>query len=148
MKRKLVDARGRSQREQSVKGAREDLHAIERGLRAADAGKPIDQDALGKLLSVVEQVNAEIEVENVLRVAARQIIEIFEAERVFILEVGPGDQIEFRLAVTFRGLAVPNPEREVSHAVIQEVIRNRAPILVADATTDPRFALVSSVRNL
>jgi hypothetical protein len=107
-----------------------------------------EQEALKKLLEVMEQVNAEIGVERVLGLVASRIIEIFEAERVFITDVSQGDSIRFRLAVSFDGQTISRPEGEVSHAVIHEVARNRRPALVADAMSDPRFAEVSSVRSL
>lgn len=148
MKRDPANDKEGIEGEDSLQRAREDLFAVERDLRTPEISISRDQDALSKLLNIVEQVNAELEIERVLNVAAQQIIEVFEAERVFIMDVGPEDRIWFRLAVSFQGRPVVTPANEVSHAVIQEVARKRAPILVADATTDPRFAMVSSVHHL
>lgn len=134
--------------EDPVRRAREELYAAERDLADAARSGPAGGDALSKLLAVVQQVNAELDVERVLNLAAQRIIEIFEAERVFISDARPGDPVSFRLAVTFKGLPIPKPELEVSHAVIRDVARTRKPILVADACADPRFAQVSSVRQL
>jgi len=131
-----------------LRGAREDLYVAEGALRAMAPEQPGADDPLARLLKVVEQINAELDVQRVLTVTAEQIIGVFEAERVFIADVGPEDQIRFRLAVTFKGRPIPNPESEVSYAVIRDVARKREPILVANAITDPRFAQVSSVLNL
>jgi signal transduction histidine kinase len=131
-----------------LRRAREDLDIAEQALRITAGWEQGPDDPLAKLLKVVERINAELDVQRVLTVAAEQIIEIFEAERVFIADVGPEDGIRFRLAVTFKGRPIPGPENEVSHAVIHDVARKREPILVADATTDPRFAQVSSVLHL
>jgi signal transduction histidine kinase len=144
------DDRGRAaQRGQDpLLRARQDLYAAERALRGIAAEPQPGADRLGKLLQVVQQINAELDVERVLAVAAEQIIETFEAERVFIAETGAADQVRFRLAVTFKGQPIPKPENEVSYAVIREVASKREPVLVANATTDPRFAQVSSVLDL
>ena len=132
----------------SLRHAREDLYFAEQALRSLARVPATSDPALGRLLRVVEQINAELDVERVLRVAAEQVIEVFEAERVFITDVMAEDQIRFRVAVTFKGRPVSDPQNEVSHAVIREVAQKREPILVANATTDPRFAQVSSVLDL
>ena len=131
-----------------VRRAREELFLAERGLRNGPAEASHGEDNLGKLLEILKQINAELDVERVLHAAAQAIMEIFEAERVFILEIEPNEQIRFRVATSFTGRPIADPETEVSHAVIREVARKREPILVADATKDPRFALVSSVQHL
>ncbi len=132
----------------ALERAREDLYGMERMLRDRAKEDSREQDALRKLLDVVEQVNAELGVERVLGLVANRIIEIFEAERVFIMDVSQGESIRFRLAVSFNGQPIARPDNEVSHAVIHEVARTRQPMLVADAMSDPRFTEVSSVRNL
>jgi signal transduction histidine kinase len=132
--------------EDPIRQAREDLYAVDRRLR--EEASSADAETLGQLLLVVEQINAELDIERVLDVAGRQIIEIFEAERVFIIERGEAGGFTFRLAADYRGGTVPQPDSEVSHAVIEEVLQGRRPVLVCDAAADPRFAEVSSVRHL
>jgi hypothetical protein len=132
----------------SLERAREDLYEMEETLRGGVREDSREQQTLRKLLEVVEQVNAELGVERVLRLIASRIIEIFEAERVFITDVAEGESIRFCLAASFNGQTVEHPENEVSHTVIHEVARSRKPTLAADALSDPRFAEVSSVRSL
>ena len=132
-----------------LRRARVQLHATEQALRrSADPATSTHDDRLADLLQVIEQINAELDVERVLAMAAEQVIDIFEAERVFIADLLPDRQIRFRAAVTFKGRPVPNPQNEVSHAVVRDVADNRRPVLVENATRDPRFAEVSSVINL
>ena len=135
-------------RRDAVGRAREDLYAAGRGLDDQAQHKDRDRRTLSELLSVVQQMNAELDIERVLSVAARQIIEIFEAERVFLIDVKPEGELRFRLALDFKGRVVVRPEQEVSHAVIRDVLCEAAPVLVLDATGDTRFAEVSSVRLL
>lgn len=142
------DDEGNKRDQNPLQHAREDLYAAQRGLVDSAGEARRSDEALAELLDVVQKINAELDVERVLGVAARQIIDIFEAERVFIADVSSEGRIGFRLAVTFRGRTVPDPENEVSQAVIHDVARSREPVLVADATTDPRFAQVSSVLHL
>ena len=138
----------RPETEDVLRKSREDLYAVEERLRQAESAPSSDSGALRTLLRVIEQVNTELDVERVLRLSAQRIIDVFGAERVFMADVSGQGRIEFRLAVTYTGEEVPNPGAEVSHAVFRGVVKNRTPVLVADATTDPRFALVSSIRHM
>jgi signal transduction histidine kinase len=116
-----------------------------------DGERPTDsaQDtSLSRLLSVTQQINAELEIEGVLAAATRQLIDLFEAESVFIVETAGEDRLVFRAAVTFKGDTIPNPQNEVSHALIREVALKREPVLVTNAQEDARFAEVSSVQEL
>jgi len=144
----VVDNGAMKQSQDPLRRAREDLYAAERALGVMAGGSSAPGAPLARLLRVVEQINAELDVQRVLSVAAEQIVGTFEAERVFIADVLPDDQIRFRVAVTFKGRPVADPKNEVSHAVIREVAQKREPILVANATADPRFAEVSSVLDL
>ena len=129
--------------------ARDDLYTIETELGwRQEQESPRDHEALSKLLQVVELINADLDIERVLKIAAQQIVDIFEAEQVFVADFGPEQRIRFRLAVNFKGEPVPNPKEQVSHAIIREVARTREPALVRNAVADPRFAEVSSVRHL
>jgi len=124
----------------ALERARDNLYGMEQTLHGRTREDSREQEALRKLLEVVEQVNAELGVERVLGLVASRIIEIFEAERVFIMDVAQADRIRFHLAVSFNGQTIARPENEVSHAVIHEVARSRRSTLVADAMSDPRFA--------
>jgi signal transduction histidine kinase len=119
-----------------------------RSLEAGDSRDRARDAELARLLSVTQQLNAELDIEAVLDAATRQTIELFEAESVFIAELAGEDRLIFRAAVTFRGDTIPSPENEVSHALIREVARRREPVLVTNAQEDPRFAEVSSVQEL
>lgn len=130
-----------------LRAARQDLlRAVDEMQTAADPLEPDDE--LGRLLAVSRQINAELDIESVLNLAVQQVIRLFEAESVFIVELGEADQLHFRAAVTFQGNAISRPENEVSHALIRQVAEQKQPILVANAQEDERFAQVSSVRNL
>jgi signal transduction histidine kinase len=133
-----------------ISALRDDLHAAERMLSGVETQPPPDdrEAPLRKLLDIVEQLGGTHDVDGVLRLAAKQIIDIFEAERVFLIEFSPPDTLSFRFAVSFDGGPIAAPEGEISNAVVREVSRRRVPVLVADATKDRRFANVSSVRNL
>jgi signal transduction histidine kinase len=127
---------------------REDLHATEDLLSDVENRSEVSEGPLRKLLSIVEHLSTTHDVDAVLRLAAKRIIEIFEAERVFLIEYMPPDQLTFRFAISFDGGPIPAPEKEISFAVVREVSKGLAPLLIADATSDQRFANVSSVRNL
>ncbi len=140
--------------EDALGRARREIHALERHLqerrgepsRAGERSR--GENALGKLLRIVARLNTELDLERVLALAADQVIDIFEAERVFIIDLRPDGEFTFRLTASYRGHPVARPELEVSHAVVRQVADRLEPILVEDAATDERFAEVSSVASL
>ena len=140
--------------EDALGRARREIHALERHLqerrgepsRAGERSR--GEHALGRLLRIVARLNTELDLERVLGLAAEQVIDIFEAERVFIIDLRPDGEFTFRLTASFRGHPIARPELEVSHAVVRQVADRLEPILVEDAATDERFAEVSSVASL
>jgi signal transduction histidine kinase len=128
--------------------ARRDLFDAERSLREGPESEPEQDPVLRRLLDVVERINADLNTERVLDVASREVLEIFQAERVFIVETVSESELRFRVAVDFEGREIVTPDSEVSHAVLRKVADTREPVLVADATEDPRFGQVSSVQHL
>lgn len=127
---------------------RDDLHITEKLLARNEERSDAREGPLRKMLNIVEQLSATHDVDAVLKLAAKRIIEIFEAERVFLIDFVPPDQLKFRFAASFDGGVIEKPQDEISFAVVREVSQRRVPLLVADATSDRRFANVSSVRNL
>lgn len=128
--------------------ARRDLFDAEKHLGAGEETTTTEDPVLRRLLDVVERMNADLDTERVLDVASREVLDIFEAERVFIVETVSDSELRFRVAVDFEGREIVYPDSEVSHAVIRKVADTREPVLVADATEDPRFGQVSSVQHL
>jgi signal transduction histidine kinase len=123
---------------------------LERAAARPDAAEPARASAwqpMQGLVHVARQLSAELDVNKVLDLAAREILGLFEAERVFIVEVQGGD-MNFRLARSFDGRTLSEPDAEISHAVVRQVVRTGQPLLVGDAAEDPRFADVSSVTEL
>ena len=134
--------------ESRLSDLRTELAAAENRLARRETPPDAQEAPLRKLVRVIEQLNASLDVDRVLHLAAARIIEIFEAERVFVLDVLEDGGVRFRFSASFYGMPIEHPEAEVSHAVITEAARGRKPVLVRDATRDGRFANVSSVRNL
>lgn len=128
--------------------ARRELYAAENELDASGHELDGTDPVLRRMLKVIERINSDLDIERVLDVAAREVLDIFEAERVFIVEMVSPSELRFRAAVDFEGREIVHPNTEVSHAVIRKVAENREPVLVADATEDPRFGQVSSVQHL
>ena len=101
-----------------------------------------------KMLSVIKTMNTTLDPEDLFPVALKKTVEIFEAERGFLILGGTPDELQFQTAVTFDGRQIEHPENEVSRAVIAEVATDRDPVMVKNALADERFANVSSVLNL
>lgn len=147
--------KGESRRQGSPGKAEADL-SRDRALLARSegahypAGGRTTRDArrMKKLLEIAEQINSELDVEKVLGLAGKRIIELFEAGRVFIVEMAPNGDKYYRLAVSFRGRKIEHPQLEVSQGVLSSVADKREPILVTDASSDDYLAERSSIRDL
>ncbi|MBC8443106.1 GAF domain-containing protein [PVC group bacterium] len=109
-------------------------------------------EALGPLLSrmlhVIESMNATLDPDLLFPMAIRQIVEIFEAERGFLILGWDSMSMQFQAAVSFDGREIEQPRKEVSRAVIQEVADTRQAIVVENARADSRFESAESVHDL
>lgn len=101
-----------------------------------------------KMLSVIKTMNTTLDPDELFPVALKKMVEIFQAERGFLILGTNPDELRFQTAVTFDDRQIEHPEDEVSHAVIAQVATDGEPVMVKNALADKRFANVSSVLHL
>jgi len=109
-------------------------------------------EALGPLLSrmlhVIESMNATLDPDVLFPMAIKQIVEIFEAERGFLILGRDSKSMQFKAAVSFDDREIEQPRKEVSRAIIQKVADTRQAKVVENARTDSDFGSAESVHNL
>lgn len=126
-----------------------EMREVEEGLvgfRGKVGGK--DAERLRKLLKISGVMNFTLQPEALLELVMDQLIEITKAERGFLILVDQEGGVDFKIARNTSKEEVKDAHSEVSHSVIEEVVRKRAPILIEDASQDRRFTHRSSIIDL
>jgi len=77
-----------------------------------------------------------------------EVIAAIGAERGFIALKGADGGLDFRSARGIEQTSIEDPESQISHSVIEEVLQNEETILTHDAQSDDRFSDRSSVLDL
>ncbi len=128
--------------EKQMKEVEQELAGFKRETGSTDAEK------LRKLLQISTVVNSTLQLEPLLGLVMDQVIEISKAEGGFLILVNQEGRLDFKVARNMGKGEIEDAQSEVSHTIIEEVIRERSPLLVKDASQDGRFALKSSVQDL
>jgi transcriptional regulator with GAF, ATPase, and Fis domain len=76
------------------------------------------------------------------------VLELTEAERAFIVLVGPRGELETETSRNFEGDPVRNPDVAVSRSIAQQVIESGKAVFSINAREDDRFREVASIVNL
>jgi len=128
--------------EKQMKEVEQELAGFKRETGSTDAEK------LRKLLQISTVVNSTLQLEPLLGLVMDQVIEISKAEGGFLILVNQEGRLDFRVARNMGKGEIEDAQSEVSHTIIEEVIRKRSPLLIEDASQDERFARRSSVLDL
>jgi len=135
--------------ENIFKDVEKQMKEVEQGL-VGFRGKAGSKDAekLRKLLQISTVMNSTLQLEPLLGLVMDQVIEISKAEEGFLILVNQEGRLDFKVARNMGKGEIEDAQSEVSHTIIEEVIRKRSPLLVKDASQDEMFALKSSVQDL
>jgi len=105
-------------------------------------------ETLRRLLDISQSLNAILDLDELLMQVMVHAVEVAGAERGFLMLLDGAGQLDVRATHRMSGVEVAAVEREVSHSIIQEVIRIQQPLRVVHAAEDERFANRSSVLEL
>lgn len=106
-----------------------------------------DQD-LSRMLDVIQSMNATLDPDELFPMAIARVVEMFQAERGFLI-LGPDpESLRFQTAVSRDGQPLPEPKSQVSRAVIKRTAETREAVVTQNALTDSRFDGAASVRTL
>ena len=101
-----------------------------------------------RLLEVSREMNSTLQLGQVLDVAISTLVEMFAAENGFLLAVDSGGELVFNVALNADSRDIGDATAEISHSVVEEVLKSGNPILVENALEDERFKAQSSVLHL
>ncbi|PJF38648.1 MAG: hypothetical protein CUN55_16675, partial [Phototrophicales bacterium] len=75
-------------------------------------------------------------------------LETFDGENGFIILLNERQELIYRLARNNKGENIPNPETQISHSILHDVLQSRQPILTSNAIEDPVYHHAKSVEAL
>lgn len=100
------------------------------------------------LYQLSQTFSSSLDLDEVLNRVMDEVIAAIGAERGFVaLQDGEGG-LEFRSARGIERTSIDDPESQISHSVIEEVLQNQQTVLTHDAQTDDRFSTRASVVDL
>ena len=104
--------------------------------------------AMRRTLEFSRATTSILEIDELLNFLIERFIQLLEAERGFLLRIGPDGKLLFTLCKTFEGREIESPGEQVSHGVVEEVIRSGRAVVVANAVEDPSFGDRESIKWL
>jgi signal transduction histidine kinase len=105
-------------------------------------------ETLEKLLEIGKQLSKNRSLEPLLHYAMCVAIELVKAERGYLLWLNADGSLSFKVRLDQHGHDIPNPEEQISHTILREVIEKKAPLVLQDAIVDPNFQNSKSVTAL
>lgn len=75
-------------------------------------------------------------------------LKLVEAERGYLVLLDHEDKLDFRVRRDNQGQDIKQPEEQISHSVLNEVVNSGEPVVLTDALVDPSFQQAKSVVNL
>ncbi len=109
---------------------------------------PVSGSRFELLYQLSQTFNASLDLDEVLDRVMDEVIAAVGAERGFVaLKDGQGG-LDFRSARGIEHTSIEDPESQISHSVIEEVLQNEEPVLTHDAQSDDRFSDRASVLGL
>jgi len=103
---------------------------------------------LRRILDISEVMNTTRDIDELFVYVIDRLIELFQAERGFLIMLDEKGQCEFKAARDLEGANIADPHDEVSHTVIEKAADRRKPILVENALTEEDFRGRASVKDL
>ncbi len=113
-----------------------------------EASTPAFGSRFELLYQLSQTFNSSLDLNEVLDRVMDEVIEAIGAERGFVALKGEDGSLEFRSARGIEHTSIEDPESEISHSVIEEVLQNEETVLTHDAQSDDRFSDRSSVLDL
>ena len=126
--------------------AREKLHAVATDLATGKSASPTERNRhLQRVLEVSRVMTSTLELATLLPYVTDTVIEMVEAERGFLILLGDDSEPIFKVAHDSHGQDILNPDDQVSHTIIDNVVASCCPMLVDNALQDDQFKRRSSV---
>ncbi|MCP4368004.1 MAG: response regulator [Deltaproteobacteria bacterium] len=77
--------------------------------------------------------------------AIDEVLQLVGAERGYIVLINEENKLDYKVKRTNKGIHLDNVEDEISHSILDEVIKSGHSLVLRNAMTDPRFSSAQSV---
>jgi sigma-B regulation protein RsbU (phosphoserine phosphatase) len=114
----------------------------------SEKSSPAFSSRLELLYQLSQTFNSSLDLDEVLNRVMDEVIAAIGAERGFVALKDEADSLEFRSARGIEKTSIDDPESQISHSVIDEVLQKEQTVLTHDAQSDQRFSSHSSVLDL
>ncbi|PIY48541.1 MAG: phosphohydrolase [Armatimonadetes bacterium CG_4_10_14_3_um_filter_66_18] len=101
-----------------------------------------------RLIDVSRAMNSTLHLERVFDLAIATLVEMFAAERGFLIILDAEGELAFKVAIHAAGGDIDDATSQISHSLVEEVVRTTNPVLLQNALEDERFRAKSSVLAL
>ncbi len=100
-----------------------------------------------KLHEFSERLLRDYKLENLLEVLMDTVIEITSADKGFLI-LTEGEDLNVKVARNLKRENIMNAMAQFSDSIVEQVIKQRRPLIVSDALSDDQFSTAKSVMNL
>lgn len=100
-----------------------------------------------KLHEFSERLLRDYKLENLLEVLMDTVIEITSADKGFLI-LTEGEDLNVKVARNLKRENILNAMAQFSDSIVEQVIKQRKPLIVSDALSDDQFSSAKSVMNL
>ncbi len=108
---------------------------------------PSKSDRLQRLQRIASALNSEMDLDRILNLIMDHVVELSQAERGFLVLNREG-KLSVEVGRNFRKEDVMHPEVAFSRSIAERVARAGEAVLTVDATSDDRFASLSSIHEI
>lgn len=105
-------------------------------------------DRLEVILDLSRQMAETRNLNRLLSYAVSVAMDMFNAERGFLILLAEDGSLEYPVKRDWEGHDVDQPDEQISHTILQQVIEQGENLILADAMNTPSFGSATSVRIL
>ncbi len=106
------------------------------------------EEVLERLLDISRQMAENRELDTLLEYAMAAALELVGAEYGYLILLDQEGKLDFRVRRSRDGYELEKPEEQISHTILDKVVRNREDLILADAASDPNFLDSDSIHDL
>jgi putative nucleotidyltransferase with HDIG domain len=106
-----------------------------------------ERNGLRTLAGIGESLTSTLDSNTVLEKMLDSIIQLAQAERCFLMLLDSDGSTHVQIGRNWKQENISEEEKAISTTIVNEVIKNRQPVLTTDAEKDPRFDGTESVVN-
>lgn len=106
------------------------------------------EEMLEKLLDISRKMSENRFLDPLLEYAITVALELFDAENGYLVLLRIDGTLDFRVRQNRQGSTLVEPEEQISHTILEDVIQHNKSLVIANAYSDPNFKNADSVMAL